>query len=73
MYGLAIDTALKVLAGQRVACVTQINSQIGVSHGDETPSIPHPDAYIDQMVAPNAPADKLITSGLGKDYAPKPQ
>lgn len=71
MYGLAIETALKVLAGSKVACVTQINAQIGLTHGDETPSVPHPDLYIDQMVEPDMPADALITGGMGKGYDPK--
>ena len=71
MYGLAIETALKVLAGAKVACVTQINAQIAVTHGDETASVPHPDLYVDQMVEPDAPADALITGGMGKGYDPK--
>jgi ribose transport system substrate-binding protein len=71
MYGLAIETALKVLSGAKVACTTQINAQIGLTHGDETPSVPHPDMYIDQMVEPDMPADALITGGMGKGYDPK--
>ncbi|MDQ0469883.1 ABC transporter substrate-binding protein [Labrys wisconsinensis] len=71
MYGLAIETALKVLAGTKVACTTQINAQIGLSRGDETPSLPHPDLYIDQMVVPDGPPDMLITGGMGPGYDPK--
>ncbi len=71
MYGLAIETALKVLAGTKVACTTQINAQIGLSRGDETPSLPHPDLYIDQMVVPDEPPDMLITGGMGPGYDPK--
>ena len=71
MYGLAIETALKVLSGAKVACTTQINAQIGLTHGDETPSIPHPDLYIDQMVDANGPPDMLVTGGMGPGYDPK--
>jgi ribose transport system substrate-binding protein len=71
MGGQAIETALKVLAGAKVACITQINAQIGLTHGDETPSIPRPDLYIDQMVDANGPPDELITGGMGPGYDPK--
>jgi ribose transport system substrate-binding protein len=67
----SIATALKVLAGAKVPCVTQINAQIGLTHGDETASIPHPDVYIDQMVVTDGPADMLITGGMGAGYDPK--
>ena len=71
MGGLAVETALKVLAGAPVACTTQINAQIGLTHGDETPSVPHPDSYIDQMVVPDGPPDMLVTGGMGPGYDPK--
>jgi ribose transport system substrate-binding protein len=71
MYGLAIETALKVLSGAKVACTTQINAQIALTHGDETSSVPHPDLYIDQMVQPEGPPDALITGGMGPGYDPK--
>ncbi len=71
MYALAIETALKVLSGAKVACTTQINAQIGLTHGDETPSVPHPDQYIDKMVISDGPADMLVTGGMGQGYDPK--
>lgn len=71
MYALAIETSLKVLSGAKVACTTQINAQIGLSRGDETASLPHPDLYIDQMVVADGPADMLITGGMGQGYDPK--
>ncbi|RYB05250.1 ABC transporter substrate-binding protein [Lichenibacterium ramalinae] len=71
MYGLAIETALKVLSGAKVACTTQINAQIGLTHGDETASVPHPDLYIDQMVSMDGPPDMLVTGGMGPGYDPK--
>ena len=42
-----------------------------ISRGDETPSLPHPDLYIDQMVVPDGPPDMLITGGMGQGYDPK--
>ena len=71
MYGLAIETALKVLSGAKVACTTQINAQIGLTRGDETPSVPKPDLYIDQMVVADGPPDLLVTGGMGAGYDPK--
>jgi ribose transport system substrate-binding protein len=71
MGGQSMEVALKVLAGAPVACVRQINSQIAVTHGDETASVPHPDLYVDQMVVPDGPADMLITGGMGPGYDPK--
>ena len=71
MYSLAIETALKVLSGAKVQCVTQINAQIAVTRGDETPSVPHPDLFVDQMVVPDGAADMLITGGMGQGYDPK--
>src|SRR5579872_5729543 len=50
MGAQSVETALKVLAGAKVPCITQTNAQIGLTHGDETSSIPRPDLYIDQMV-----------------------
>jgi len=71
MGGHAIESALKVLAGSSVPCITQINAQIGLTHGDETPSIPRPDLYVVEMVVPEGPADMLITGGMGPGYNPK--
>eukprot|EP01037_Dinobryon_pediforme_P015630 gene15630-15776_t len=71
MGGQAIETALKVLAGSAVPCITQINAQIAVTRGDETPSIAQPDLYVDQMVVPDGAADMLVTGGMGPDYNPK--
>ena len=71
MYSLAIETALKVLNGAKVQCTTQINAQIALTRGDETPSVPHPDLFVDQMVVPDGPADMLVTGGMGQGYDPK--
>lgn len=71
MGGASIETALKVLAGAKVPCITTINSQIALSHGDETPSVPHPDLYLEDLVDANGPPDKLVTGGMGPGYDPK--
>jgi ribose transport system substrate-binding protein len=71
MMATVVDVVLQVLKGAPVPKIYEINSQIGITRGDETPSIPRPDLYIDQMVVPSGPADMLITGGLGKDYNPQ--
>ena len=71
MGAKAVEVALQVLHGATVPKIYEINSQVGVTRGDETPSVPKPDAYIDQMVVKNGPADALVTGGMGKDYNPK--
>lgn len=71
MDAKALEVALMVLKGASLPKIYEINSQIGVTRGDETPSVPRPDAYIDQMVIKNGPADALVTGGMGKDYNPK--
>jgi ribose transport system substrate-binding protein len=66
---LAIDVAIKVLSGTTVPCVVTVNSQIGLTDGDETPSV-HADRAIKDMVVPNGPPDLLITNDLGPTYNP---
>ena len=39
MGGVSVDVALQVLAGASVPCIYEINAQIAVTEGDETPSI----------------------------------
>ncbi len=69
MAGEAIKTALKVLQGAQVPCISEINSQIAVTEGDNTASI-DTKLRIDEMVVPNGPADLLVTGGMGPDYDP---
>lgn len=69
MAGEAIKSALKVLDGAQVPCITEINSQIAVTEGDNTPSI-DTKLGITEMVVPNGPADLLVTGGMGPDYDP---
>lgn len=69
MAGEAIKSALKVLEGAQVPCITEINSQIAVTEGDNTPSI-DTRLGIAEMVVPNGPADLLVTGGMGPDYDP---
>jgi len=70
MMGVSLDVALKVLDGASVPCVYQINSNIVLTHGDETPSIPHPDMYVEDHVVPNGPDDMLVSGGMGPNYDP---
>jgi ribose transport system substrate-binding protein len=59
-----------VLSGAAVPCIYSIPTNIVLSHGDETPSIPHPDMYLEDHVMPNAPDDMLVSGGMGPDYNP---
>ena len=70
MMGTALDVALQVLSGASVPCIYTINSTIALTHGDETPSIPHPDMYVDQHVVPDGPDDMLVSGGMGPGYNP---
>jgi ribose transport system substrate-binding protein len=44
MMGVSLEVALKVLSGASVPCIYMIPTNIVLSKGDETPSIPHPHA-----------------------------
>jgi len=70
MGGVAIDVALKVLAGAKVPCNYEINAQIATTDGDETASI-HRDVPISELVSPAGPPDMLVTGGMGAGYDPK--
>jgi ribose transport system substrate-binding protein len=66
----AIDVALKVLAGQSLPKIYEISPQIALTRGDETPSVPHPDQYFDQIVDAKGPPDEIIDGGMGPGYNP---
>jgi ribose transport system substrate-binding protein len=70
MMGVALDVALKVLSGASVPCVYTINSNIVLTHGDETPSIPKPDMYANEHIVPDGPDDMLVSGGMGPTYNP---
>lgn len=69
MAGESIKSALAVLAGAQVPCITEINSQIAVTEGDNTASI-DTRLGIKDMVVLDGPADLLVTGGMGPDYDP---
>jgi ribose transport system substrate-binding protein len=70
MMGVALDVSLKLLSGASVPCIYTINSNIVLTHGDETPSIPRPDMYVEQHVVPDGPDDMLVSGGMGPGYNP---
>jgi ribose transport system substrate-binding protein len=70
MMGLSLLVSLRVLAGAPVPCIYTVPTSIVLSHGDETPSVPHPDMYLDQYAVLNGPDDMLVSSGLGPGYNP---
>jgi len=69
MAGEAIKSALAGLSGAQVPCITEINSQIAVTEGDNTPSI-DTRLGIKDMVVLDGPPDLLVTGGMGPDYDP---
>lgn len=69
MYDEAIQTSLKILSGAPVPCITEINSQIAVTDGDNTPSINTP-LKIDEVVVKEGAPDLIVTGGMGPDYNP---
>jgi len=70
MMGVSLEVALKVLSGASVPCIYTIPTNIVLSKGDETPSIPHPDMYLEDHVVANGPDDMLVSGGMGPDYNP---
>jgi ribose transport system substrate-binding protein len=70
MYAEAIKTSLRILSGAPVTCITEINSQIAVSEGDNTPSV-DTRLRLTDLVVPNGAADLLVTGGMGPNYDPK--
>jgi ribose transport system substrate-binding protein len=70
MMGESIKSVLAVLAGAPVPCVTEINSQIAVTEGDNTPSV-DTKLRITDLVQMDGPPDLLVTGGMGPDYDPK--
>jgi len=69
MGGVAVNAALQVLKGAPVPCLYEINAQIATTDGKGTASI-RPDLSFKDLVAPNGPANLLVTGGMGKDYNP---
>ena len=70
MMGAAMDVALQVLSGAAVPCTYTINSNIVLTHGDETASIPHPDMYVEQHVVPDGPDDSWYREEWDRDTIP---
>jgi len=69
MGRVAVEVALKVLEGRPLPCIYSIPVTIGLTEGDETPSV-RPDMYIKDIVRQDRPADFLIWGGMGPDYDP---
>lgn len=69
MGGISVGVALDVLAGAPVPCIYEINAQIAVSDGHNTPSI-QTDLRLTDLVVPNGAPDMLVTGGMGQDYDP---
>lgn len=66
----AVDVAIDVLKGASVPKQVDVNFQIVVSEGDETPSI-KADVPLKDYVAMDKPDDFIMGHGMGPDYDPK--
>jgi ribose transport system substrate-binding protein len=66
----AVDVAIEVLKGASVPKQVDVNFQIVVSEGDETPSI-KADVPLKDYVAMDKPDDFIMGHGMGPDYDPK--
>lgn len=69
MGGESIEIALNILKGTPVPCTYQINSQIAVTEGDETPSV-RADLWVKDMAISDGASNLIITGGMGPDYDP---
>lgn len=66
----AFELALDVLAGTPVPKRVDVNFQVVVSDGDETPSV-KADVALADYVAKDRPDDFIMGHGMGPDYDPK--
>lgn len=66
----AVDVAIDVLKGASVPKQVDVNFQIVVSEGDETPSV-KADVPLKDYVAMDKPDDFIMGHGMGPDYDPK--
>ena len=70
MMGVSLGVALKVLWGASVPCTYTISSNIVLTRGDETASVPHPDLYLEDHAVMDGPDDMLVSGGMGPGYNP---
>jgi ribose transport system substrate-binding protein len=70
MGGTAIDVALDVLAGKPVPHIVQMNADVMVTKGAETPSI-KADQWVEDYAEMSKSPDYTLGNGLGSDYDPK--
>lgn len=69
MGAKAFETLFDVLAGKGIPRRIEVNQQVVVSRGDETPSV-KADVYADQYALMDKPGSVIMSSGVGPDYDP---
>jgi ribose transport system substrate-binding protein len=70
MGGAAVEVALQVLNGASVPHIFNINTQIVVTRGDETPSV-YPDVWAEDYVMMDKSGDIILSAGIPGDYDPQ--
>lgn len=70
MGAMAFETLFDVLAGMGIPRRIEVNQQVVVSRGAETPSV-QADVYVDEYALMDAPGSVIMSSGVGPDYDPE--
>lgn len=70
MGAVAFQTLFDVLEGAGVPRRIEVNQQVVVSRGHETPSV-QADVYADEYALMDAPGSVIMSSGVGPDYNPE--
>ena len=65
----AFETLFDVLEGKGIPRRIEVNQQVVVSEGHETPSI-QADVYVKDYALMDKPGSVIMSSGVGADYDP---
>ena len=70
MGAVAFDTLFDVLDGKGIPRRIEVNQQVVVSRGHETPSVAA-DVFVDEYALMDKPGSVIMSSGVGADYNPE--
>ena len=70
MGATSFEVLFDVLAGKGIPRRIEVNQQIVVSQGHETPSV-QADVYVKDYALMDKPGSVIMSSGVGKDYDPE--
>lgn len=70
MGAVAFDTLFDVLNGMGIPSRIEVNQQVVVSQGHETPSV-QADVFVEDYALMDAPGSVIMSSGVGADYNPE--